>query len=76
MPKLALLGAGKRYAVKAAPMQKLQVLVDQVHSQLKPRPSHFDGKLMVNGAEADLSLPLRFANLTPTARLEVKSGLP
>ena len=62
--------------VKATPMQKLQVLVDQVHAQLKPQPQHFDAKLLINGREADLGTPLRFANLASNVKLEIRAGRP
>ena len=69
-----MLLAGKRYTVKATAMQKLQVLLDQVQAQLKRSPSNSDGQLLVNGSPADLTLPIRFANLPSNAKLEVKYG--
>ena len=65
---------GRRYNVKATPMQKLQVLADQVIIQSKSKAEVTDIQLLVNGTAADLNLPLRFANLPSTAKLELRTG--
>ncbi len=57
-------------------MQKLRVLVSQVSDRLPPQQSTFDGQLYINGAKADLDMPLRYANIPANAKLEVKAGMP
>lgn len=72
-PRGALL-AGKRYATNAKPMEKLQVLVEQVCRQAKCEPGSFNGQLYINGSKADLDLPVRLANIPSSAKIEVKTG--
>jgi hypothetical protein len=56
-------------------MQTLQVLVDQVAAQLQPAPPNSDGfALLLNGKPTDLGTPVRFANLHPSAKLEITTG--
>lgn len=71
----SILCEGKRYRVSATPMQTLQVLVDQVAAQLQPAPPNSDGfALLLNGKPTDLGTPVRFANLHPSAKLEITTG--
>jgi len=56
-------------------MQTLQVMVDQVTSQLQPAPASSQGcALLVDGKAIDLTTPVRFANLAPSAKLEIITG--
>lgn len=66
--------AGKKYTAKITPMQKLQVLLEQVIAQIKAPPNLSSCQLLINGKQADLNMPLRYANLPPNAKLEVTTG--
>lgn len=68
------LNAGKRQAVKVLPMQPLQAIVEQVAAKQKPVPALSDCALLVDGKTTDLSTPLRYANISSAAKLEVTTG--
>ena len=67
--------AGTRLATKVTPMQKLQVIVDQIVRQIKPQPDLADCKLLINGKQADLDLQYRFASLGPSSKLVLQTGM-
>ena len=67
--------AGKNHAVKILPMQPLQAIVEEVAAKQKPLPALADCALLIDGKAADLSTPLRFANIPSSAKLEVTTGI-
>ena len=73
-PAPALLLAGKRFSVKAAPMQPLSAVVAEVLGQLKlPDVRPEECRLVLKGKALDLSTPVRFANIGRD-KLELHTG--
>ena len=60
--------------VKVTAMQKVRTISDMVVAQLKQPVTASACSLLVNGKPADLDLPIRFANITPSVKLELKTG--
>ena len=66
--------AGKKCAVELTPMQPLQLAVEKALTALALPKQPSDCKLLHNGRQLDLSLPLCFAGLPQNAALVLDAG--